>query len=192
MLNDQLQHLLSEALMASVFVRPLEPGLTYEEILEVGRRAGHQDGTIGDAMKSVPTGYDGDRWIPSQEAFLRGRSFMPDDPEFLDYKAVDFIVIALNERVAAVGARDARVDRAVVTEAAVRAGHDRTAVQAAIVFMLRTGTLGEDGSSLKPTQHAGAMRLPGEFNRELRGSGAGVAWLPPHHIEPGRWLSSAR
>lgn len=48
MSSNALQTLLAGALMASVFVSPLDPGLTYDEILEVGRRTGHGDGTIND------------------------------------------------------------------------------------------------------------------------------------------------
>ena len=44
---------IAEAIECSVFVNPRELGLTYEEIKEVGARAGFKEGEIGDAYVTV-------------------------------------------------------------------------------------------------------------------------------------------
>jgi hypothetical protein len=50
-MNQQVITFLKAALECSVFVSPLDPGLTGEEIGEIGRRAGYQDGEINDALR---------------------------------------------------------------------------------------------------------------------------------------------
>jgi hypothetical protein len=53
-----LQHVtqfFQAALESSFYLAPREPGLTYEELREVGRQGGFQDGEIGDALLQVVT-----------------------------------------------------------------------------------------------------------------------------------------
>lgn len=48
-MNQEIINLLKTAVECSVFLSPTDPGLSYEEILEVGKRAGFQAGEVGDA-----------------------------------------------------------------------------------------------------------------------------------------------
>ena len=48
-MNQEIIKFLEAAVECSVFLNPTEPGLSYEEILEVGKRAGFQAGEVGDA-----------------------------------------------------------------------------------------------------------------------------------------------
>jgi len=47
---ENVKKFIREALECSVFISPREPGLTFEEINEIGTRLGFQRGEIGDAF----------------------------------------------------------------------------------------------------------------------------------------------
>jgi hypothetical protein len=49
--NQELIAFLKSALECSIFVAPEDAGLTYEELTEVGKRAGYLQGEIGDALR---------------------------------------------------------------------------------------------------------------------------------------------
>lgn len=50
---QKVKKCVAEALECSVFVNPREPGLTYDEIKEIGARAGFKEGEIGDAFVTM-------------------------------------------------------------------------------------------------------------------------------------------
>jgi len=54
-MNQEIISFLKTALECSVLIDPLEPGLTSDEIVEAGRRAGYQEGEINDTMRFVTT-----------------------------------------------------------------------------------------------------------------------------------------
>ena len=51
-MNQEIISFLKTALECSVLIDPLEPGLTYDEIVEAGRRAGFQEGEINEPCAS--------------------------------------------------------------------------------------------------------------------------------------------
>jgi hypothetical protein len=61
------------ALECSVYVAPLKPGLSYDELVEVSKRAGFQEGEVGDALPQVV-----------RQRFGGGR-FQPD-PDFTHWQ----------------------------------------------------------------------------------------------------------
>ena len=178
--DTQIADALREALMCSVFISPSDPGLTYEELQEIGRRAGYRDGEVNDALRQVANNYTGrDRYIPEENIFIHGLTWMPDNPELRDFDAFDFVVKALNERIREVGIREAQVDRGVVVEQAVGSGLNRTAVEAAITYMVFGNLLAESNGSLRTTQVMGTMVVPGDRWREWK-RGRDVSWPRPH------------
>jgi len=59
------------ALECSIFLAPREPGLTYDEILEIGKRAGFQEGEIGDAIGHATTAYIGvPKLLPDDDTIM--------------------------------------------------------------------------------------------------------------------------
>jgi hypothetical protein len=65
-MNQEIIALLNTALECSVLVSPLDPGLTPDELREVGNRAGHQNGEINDALRHVTAvNLGGTKLLPS-------------------------------------------------------------------------------------------------------------------------------
>jgi hypothetical protein len=53
--NQEIISFLKAALECSVLINPVDPGLTSEELIEIGKRAGYLDGEINDALPTVAT-----------------------------------------------------------------------------------------------------------------------------------------
>lgn len=168
-MNREITSFLHETLMCSVFANPLDPGLTYDEVIAAGRQAGYLDGEIGDAARNVLDNYIArDRYIPQPHAFTLLLSGFGEDPELLDYDAIDFVYAELNQQVRAVGTANARVDRNVMVEKAVSAGLDRNAIEAAITSYILGGSLKDNKGSISFAYTSGQMALPGEQSRQSR------------------------
>ena len=71
--EDAIEQLIRGALVATLFVRPRDPGLTDEEILEVGRMAGYEPGEIRDGISRV---IPARRWDDPKLMLEQGSSFM--------------------------------------------------------------------------------------------------------------------
>jgi hypothetical protein len=71
-MNNEIVSFLKTALECSVLIEPLNPALTIQELSEIGKRAGYQDGEINDALPHVAKAYFGVRKLPpsSQETQL--------------------------------------------------------------------------------------------------------------------------
>jgi hypothetical protein len=68
---------LKMALECSVLIDPLHPGLTFQELSEIGERAGYLDGEINDALARVATGTSRSRLIlPSPRKHCHGSSYI--------------------------------------------------------------------------------------------------------------------
>ena len=57
MTQQEIDSFVGAALECSVYAAPLEPGLTYEELLEVGKRVGLQKGEIADSLSRAAFAY---------------------------------------------------------------------------------------------------------------------------------------
>ena len=110
---------LQAALECSVFVSPREPGLTFDEVVEVGKRVGYQQGEIGDAMRSVTTQYFGKPLMqPNWEHSHLDLFSWVDDPELRNLEAFDFVFEEFNRTVRSEGAAKAKLEREVIVERA--------------------------------------------------------------------------
>ena len=91
--SQELVSFIRAAMECSIFVAPLEPGLTHDEVMEVCKRAGFQSGEINDALPQVTTQYfGGGRLQADLEYFSHLQIFSwREDPEFRNFKAVDFV-----------------------------------------------------------------------------------------------------
>jgi hypothetical protein len=60
-MNQEIVALLKAALECSIYVSPLDPGLTYSELLEIGKTAGYLEGEINDALPALVTHFSAAR-----------------------------------------------------------------------------------------------------------------------------------
>src|SRR5712664_666000 len=176
-MNQEIITFLKAALECSVFLDPTDPGLSYEEILEVGKRAGWQPGEIGDALQHATTQFIGSkRMLPDRNTVAFWQFLSAEDPEYRNFDAFDFVVSELNAKAKADGATAARLERNLVVERAVANGLPRNDIEVAITcFVYDTATTEKDGFLRFPGNH-GVRRLPSEHH---------AASCPPTFLNPG-------
>src|SRR5260370_19138288 len=134
-MNQEIITFLKAALECSVFRAPTDPGLSYEEILEVGKRGGWQHGEIGDALQYATTQFFGSkRLLPDSNTVASWVFLSREDPEYRNFDAFDFVVSELNARARADGAANARLERSLVVERAVAKGISRRDIEVAITY----------------------------------------------------------
>jgi hypothetical protein len=109
------------------FVAPRVVGVTYDELIEVGKRAGYQAGEIGDALRFVTTPY----------------FFSREDPDYRNFDAFDFVVAELNALARAEGAARALLQRSVMVERATIKDIPRHDVEVAITYQVMADLLSE-------------------------------------------------
>jgi len=138
-----LQHItqfFQAALESSFYLAPREPGLTHEELFEVGRQFGLQEGEIADALLPVVTqtfGGGSKRLIPNAMMMHQWAMFpFVQIPDFRNLAAFDFVVSEMNACIRAMGGRAARIQREVLVERGIAKNLPRLAVEAAITIMI--------------------------------------------------------
>jgi len=180
--NLKVQNFLKAALECSVYLAPTEPGLTYNELLEVGSRAGLQPGEISDALYHIATQHIGRpnaRLLPNANAMVLWIHFMrPEEPEYRNPQAFDFVFEQLGASARAYGARSARLEHSVIVERAVANRIPRLDIEAAIRIMILTETLQENEGIL-------AFR-PGKENLAPASTQTGQAPRMPIHRNESR------
>jgi hypothetical protein len=159
-LHSETLKLLVAALEASVYAAPREPGLSREELFEVGRRHGRKDGEIGDAINELSrqgAGAGGQwRWMLPDIWFTTAWWLgIGEEPELRNPSAFDFVYGELSELARNVGIAKAHLDRAtLVARAAARSlsAHD---VEYAVTLLVlgkrlieKDGTLGFAGTTV--------------------------------------------
>ena len=154
-MNLEIISFIKAALECSVFVAPLEPGLTYEELVEIGRRAGDQPGELGDALPHATTRRWGQKSLLPDAMTLASWQFITrEDPEYRNIDAFDFVVAALISLAKAEGAALARLQRNVVVERAVAQLIPRHDIELAITYQVMANMLAEkDGVLSFPDGH---------------------------------------
>lgn len=131
---------LKAALECSIYLAPTDPGLTYNELVEVGKRADLQMGEIADAIDQVADIYIGrpdDRLkLRSQDAVMLMLFTGEEEPEYRNSQAFDFVFNQMNAIIRSEGAQNAKIERRVIVERAAIIGLPRHDVEAAITIML--------------------------------------------------------
>lgn len=163
---------INAALECSVFVAPRESGLTYEELLQVGKSAGFQEGEIGDALSRANTRqfFGGRRLEPNLELSHLNIFIWPEDPEFRDLAAFDFVYNEFNKLIKSQGGGKAKLERDVLVERAIEGSIDRHGVEVAITILLMTGQLEEKNKLLFRPNGGIYEPLPSEQNRNAKGT----------------------
>jgi hypothetical protein len=160
-MNQELISFLKTALECSVFVDPLQPGLAYEELVEIGNRVGYQAGEIGDALRYVTTQYTGGkRLLPDGNTTASWVFFTREEPDYRNFDAFDFVVAELNALARAEGAARALLQRSVMVERAVAKGILRHDIEVAITYQVMAKMLAEKDGVLRFPNNHGARGVP--------------------------------
>jgi hypothetical protein len=163
-MNQEIIKLLQAAIECSVFLNPTEPGLSYDEILEVGKRAGFQPGEVGDAASHAGEQYIGvKRIIPGENIRVSWQFFFREEPDYRNFYAFDFVVSELNARVRSDGVRNAQLERALVVERAVAKDIPRHDIEVAITYQVMANILSEKDGVLRFANNSGVHGLPSEI-----------------------------
>lgn len=162
--KQQLIAFLKACLECSVYIAPTEPGLTYDELLEAGKRAGYQPGQISDAMQDVTTIYFGRqnrRLQPERNdtALWLHFGIAQEDPDFRNPDAFDFVFDQLRTSVNANGARNAKLERSVIVEREISMTAS-TLARRALLFPSRFRRGGDCGEALPSVDRGNQDRLP--------------------------------
>lgn len=165
-MNQEIISFLRAALECSVFVDPIDPGLSYEEILEVGKRANYLPGEIGDEMKLVTTQFMGSsRLLPDSNTMVSWVFFNREDPEYRNFAAFDLVIAELNVLTRTEGAARALIERTVLVERAIANGIPHHDVELAITYLVMAKLI---------TERDGVLRMP-----------SGVRGLPSEQLRAG-------
>lgn len=168
----QVKAFLVAALECSYYVAPQEPGLTHQELFEVGKSLGLQPGEIGDALHEVADVYMGmradERLLPSKTgALVHWQYFIQrEEPEYRDIRAFDFVYSEWRDSARTHGAGSVRLDHSVLVERAVAAGLPRLAIETAIAILVSGEVFLENNGILQPKSTHGDITLPSENLRK--------------------------
>jgi hypothetical protein len=158
----ELVRLLKLAVECSVYVNPTDPGLSFDELVEVGSRFGRQAGEISDHINFAQFIYSKEhRYVLDRNSSTIWLFFVPqEDPDYRNIRAFDIVVSELNNFVKTNGARGAMLDRNVIVERAVAAGVNRHDAEVAITCMLLSGSLQEKDGQVHFPNFGLARPLP--------------------------------
>jgi hypothetical protein len=149
---QKVKKFIAEAIECSVFVNPREPGLTYDEILEVGARAGFKEGEIGDAFVTMGLHslVRGSKLLgPEHSTLVTWKFFMRETPEYRDLDAFDFVYTEFGELARNVGHAGARIDRGTLVARAVSRGIAEIGIDASITILIFAEYLEEKDGTLR-------------------------------------------
>lgn len=170
--KQQVKALLLAALECSFYVAPEEPGLTNDELTEVGRRLNLQPGEMSDALLEVADVYmgmhDAERLLPSKTGSLIHWQYFiqKEEPEYRDIAAFDYVYLALRDSARASGIGNVRLERKMLVERAIRDGISKNSILAAIAILIFTEVLQDTNGILQPITLAGDIAIPSENFRK--------------------------
>jgi hypothetical protein len=158
------------ALECSVYVAPREPGLTREEVFEIGKRAGFQDGEIGDALAQATQEHFGVRYLlPKSKAAMWHIFNLQEEPDYRNITAFDFVVSELNANIRTEGVSKAQLERSLIVERAVAKDIPRQDIEVAITILVMSGQLTEKEDILRLAYGLAQYPLPSTLRNQLRG-----------------------
>jgi hypothetical protein len=167
-MNQEIIRLLKAAVECSVFLNPTDPGLSYQEILEVGKRSGFLDGEVADAARHAgEPSHNTRRIIPDRQTRQSWVVLFHEDPEYRNFAAFDFVFAQLNTRVRTDGVAKAQLMRELIVERALAAGISRNDIELAITYQIFTGQLAEQHGVLRFSHNSGVHELPSETLNSL-------------------------
>ena len=168
-MNQEIVSLLKAALEASVYISPLDPGLTYQELTEVAKRTGYLDGEINDSLRYAGTAYGRSRVMPAERETALWAFSLPQEPEYKDYGALDMVFEELNFLMRSEGESRAQIERGVLVERAVSKGMPRQKIEVAITWLVLAKLLVEKDNVLRFSQPGANVRQLPSVARAVHG-----------------------
>lgn len=165
---EHVAKLFQAALECSLVLAPREPGLTYQELIEVGRRLGLKTGEMNDVLTRATNYHEGSRRLLPDTGTL-DLFMMREEPELRNYDALDFVLSELNDQIREAGGQAARLDRDVMVERAVGRGIGRLAAEGAITLLVWMGQLVEKDGLLRSPYGNIYKPLPSEQRDQPNG-----------------------
>jgi hypothetical protein len=167
---DVVKKFIREALECSVFVSPRDPGLTFEEIHEIGARLKYQPGEINDAragMSLLSVARGSKRLAPEQHTTFSWKIYIPEDPEYRNFEAFDFVFTEISNLAKSVGVANAQIERRTLVERAVAQTILENDIEVTLTILLLAETLVEKDGMLrfKAALHGGP--LPSQQLRDM-------------------------
>jgi hypothetical protein len=166
--NQDILNLLNAAIECSVFLSPTDPGLTYQELFEVGKRAEYLDGEVRDAAfragERVPRS---DKLIPDKTTLHMWNFLEREEPELRNFDAFDFVFSELNIRVRTDGMANAQIARNILVERAISKGIPQRDIEAAITYQIMAGQLTDKNGFIRFSHNTGVRELPSETLAKL-------------------------
>ena len=146
-MHQEVTRFLKTALECSIYVEPIEPGLTYAELVEVATRAGFLSGEIHDAIPYAATAYlvrSDDKLLPGKGELIQLSVFMgKEEPDYRNPLAFHFVFQQLRAAARSQGARHAKVERRVLVERGIGERLSRLDVQIAVAILVLNDVLSE-------------------------------------------------
>jgi hypothetical protein len=150
--KQEVLALVKAMLECSVYLEPTDPGLTRDELFEIGARLNLAPGEVGDVLPMAAAQmYFGDKRIMPNAAGMglwSGFNF-PEEPDYRNPRAFDFVQTTLQAIVRTDGSARAQIDRSVLVARAVDTGLPPRDVEVAVTIMLLDEHLTEKDGVLR-------------------------------------------
>ena len=194
-MNQEIVALLKAALECSIYVSPRDPGLTYQELAEIAKRAGYLEGEINDALHHAGDAFFGrPRVMLSEQDMVQWVFFFPEDPDYKDYAALDLVYEELNLRLSSEGEARAQIERSVLVERAAAKSVPRQNMEVAITWPVMAKQLAEKDNIVRFAHRGSNVRqLPSvtrgmHRHKEFQAkSSARLSARERHYRAPRRW-----
>lgn len=163
MLTSEIGQFLMAALEATTYVAPRDHGLTWDELQEVTRRAGFKPGEVTDALNHLGDVIDqyGPRFTLAVTDLHHIVDFNePREPEYLDWRTVEFVRRELDDLAREVGHSAARLARGTLAERGVQKGYEHLAVERAVTALVISGIWREEQNLVQYVQGRETWVMP--------------------------------
>jgi hypothetical protein len=165
--GQELERFIRTALECSVYVSPKEPGLTADELIEIGGRVGFADGELRDAIRdATQRGYVEQSWgsprLLPQAEITWTLFHMPSDPDYRNVRAFDFVYRELRDTAREVGQHAATIGRDVLVARAAPAGIPPHDVEVAISMLLSADHITEADGAIRLARGKENWGLPSQ------------------------------
>ena len=151
--QKELVSFLKAALECSVYLSPLDYGLTFQELMEIGSRAPQQfeRGEISDMLSQSagPVSVGKSRYAPQINPIWHDFSLPARPPDFRNVEAFDFVFSTLKAIARKEGTANARIDRSVLLARAIAAQLPALDVEVAITIFKLVDHINESGGVLQ-------------------------------------------
>lgn len=175
---SEVVEFIEAALECTIYVVPRDPGLTLDELCEVGKRLGFLPGEISDvlAVAAAPMYFGEAKLKPKADfAGLQSDFIFPVSPDYRRPEAFELVISEFRKLAREVGGQAARIDRSVLVARGASQGIAANDVEVAITMLIRSNRLyvADDGV-LGLVGGAAGYPLPSEQRASAQGIGRAV------------------